>query len=378
MRAWCALLFCACGPIAGDVRTEALVRGADGVHRVEEVTLHRVKSLATLEGERMTFAAGAELKIEFDLSRGCALNGLDCDAKVSELREVVIGERRTSVRPRFALNGGVYRPLDFDTLNLVTAYRSIDEAQEFFAALAVDPSATAGPAPVYYYPNADSLEKFNLSATDNAAYFQLVDGFLVLPMEHLEKVPFSMNKGVVFHEYFHRVFALRVFGERALRAFLAADLPGFQSILRLRAVNEGLADFFGAIGADDPDFIAASLSQRVADTRNPAFTHTMQADWLDASGPAAGDQYDPYPPGSCFASFLWQAQASVGRDPTIAAWFLADQAIAAKVETRLRDVTFPFVVNAIVLGFAGGDRAAVCGIAKDVFSVFESELSACP
>lgn len=374
MLAW-SLVLCACGA-RGDVRTEVLERDGDAFV-LREVTLHGVRSLATLEGERVTFASGAELAITIDVSNGCKLSGVSCDGTVSELRDAII-KKTTPLRPRFQLSGGVYRPLDYDTLAATTLYHEITGAQDYFAALDVDPTPTAGAVPVYYYPDEASLTRFNLGTSDNAAYFQLVDGFLIMPHVQLQKVPFTVNRGVLFHEYFHRVFALRVFGERALRAFLAADESAFTAILRLRAANEGLADFFGAIGAGDPNFVGPSVSAQLADTRNISFHRTFQAEWRDAEEPATLGTYNPYPPGSCFANLLWRARDEVSEDEVVAAWFRADEALAVQVDTALADITFPSIVDAIVMGYAPADRPKVCAIARDIFAVLADELKACP
>jgi hypothetical protein len=372
-RALSLLLLCCCGPKSGQVRSEAIVVGA-----LSEVVLSGVRSLDTLEGDRVSFSAGAKLTLSFATDGGCTLDGISCDAEVPALRQAVIGASALPVRPRFAFTGGVQRPLDYDTLNLTTLYYLISAAQDFYGAYAVDPTPTAGPVPVYYGPDPTSLTQAGVGTTDNAAYFQLVDGFLILPMVNLQALPFSMSRGVIFHEYFHRVFALRVYGAQALRAFVSADRAGLTAIMRLRAVNEGLADFFGALGAGDPGYVGLSVAQDVAAARNPSLPRKMQAEWLDAAQPTIGGVYDPYPPGECFANLMWRARDAVGEEATIRAWFTADQTLAAAVTGHLADVTFGFVVDAIVNGFPASDRPPVCAAARDIFAVIAADLTACP
>jgi hypothetical protein len=359
-----------CAPARGDIRAEAVVNG-----KLEVVTLRGVTSLDTLTGERLQFFADPELRIDLSTKNGCVLNGGDCFRPVNELRSSIVAETAQPVRPRFAQVDGVFKPLDYDTLALVSLYHAFSDAQAWFGAR--DVSAEFGPAPVYYMPDEASLKRFNLGTVDNAAYFQLVDGFLILPMDRLQKIPFSMNRGVLFHEYFHRLFALRVYGPLALRAFLSADEVSFASILRLRAVNEGVADFFGALGAGEPSYVAQTTSQQLADTRNAAFKRTFREEWIDASAPFSGDSYNPYPPGSCFANLLWRAREAVSEEAVVSAWFTADIQIASQVEAQLSEVSFAFVLNAFINGFAAADRPAVCTIARDIFAVIEAELSAC-
>lgn len=113
----------------------------------------------------------------------------------------------------------------------------------------------------------------NLNFQDNnAVYDGMYDAILIVPYNK-DKIPLSMNAGVLAHEHFHSLFFKLVTAKLIENNWLSGDtqlsnhqketdnVDSLARITLLKAVNEGLADFWGLIYTQDENFIYPSLSE---------------------------------------------------------------------------------------------------------------------
>ena len=145
-------------------------------------------------------------------------------------------------------------------------------------------------------------------------------------MNVLRDIPFSMNAGVMAHEYAHRVWYYEAWGGTTLchAANLdgSTDLNALQNMLNLiNALDEGVADFFGALVFGSPNFLAPSVFAELAAPRDLSQARQIEATWLSGQAPVVESLYNPYAIGSVLASMLWSFggdRGPAGRCPSAA------------------------------------------------------------
>lgn len=274
---------------------------------------------------------------------------------------------------RWLPEGGVAVPLDYDTLNLFSSYVHLREAQTFFEGLQVDVATEM--SVIYYHPEIDDRTA-SLPKTDNAAFLANVDAFLLLPMEILQDVPFSMNPGVLAHEFSHRVFYYEAWGARMFEILLR-DLLTLQDLHTwnlIRALDEGVADYFGALLADDPRFLRGSVFASLSEARDLDVLRVMPAAWSTGSEPSFEGVYDPYALGSVIASTLWALGEINGHHHVAAGIIDVERQLADDWATSLQFQVGTFMAR-VLMRLPLAHREASCQRVKDAFAVLQGSLA---
>lgn len=205
---------------------------------------------------------------------------------------------------------GVLIPEDFETLQMATVYGHMEKLMELDAKLGF---ADLLPRPrkvfvEFHLPievqGEDGKEKKKSTLNDNALYSPIEDALMIVPFER-EGLPISFNAGVLAHEYFHSLFQYSVgvrlkdseytknidgtflWQERDLNqceirlnqlANYAPKMPSKHMsddeadaknkakylYLLMRAMNEGLADYWGWLYTQNSRFVEASLPKLAA------------------------------------------------------------------------------------------------------------------
>jgi hypothetical protein len=266
----------------------------------------------------------------------------------------------TAVHARWITDGDVVVPTDFDSLVMLTAYAHFEAAALHFAN--VGASSASDRIPIYYLPEIDKEDDFNFPESDNAAYFPEADGFLLLPMDVFQEIPFAMNPGVVGHEFSHRVFYYEMWGGEMFASLEEYRmLPGSRVAWnRVRATDEGVADFFGAAITGDAAFLAHSVPEAVSAPRDLNEVRSLKEDWVAGIQPEDDHgNYAVYLPGAVIASALWRASHIAGIEPTELALLAALRDLRSQVRD---DFQYEFGdLEAAMLGhLPEDDRAAVC------------------
>lgn len=318
MRGWganvgvCVLVLAACG---GEPTALRIVDSDGNGYGVRDVPAGSLRTLEPLAGESARLFLDAEITFSSSFPQD---SGLDRDRLVAGAREA---------RPRTFLDGDVAVARDLDSLGLLTGFAHIDRAVDRFEAIGV---RFPDEVPVYYDPTFVNAASLGLPTSDNAAYSPELDAFVLLPTEILPGIPLAMNPGVALHELSHRVFYYGAWNARLFETLnrVNGQVGVRATFNRVRAVDEGVADFFAASFISDPRYLDASLiGTDLAAARDLLPVRDFPNAWLDGLEPTNGDSYDPYPVGVRFASTLWAIASDYGHDTTRAALLSALSAI---------------------------------------------------
>jgi len=257
-----------CAPVAGPVVVEALVPDldADGFVALDDVTLQTVVDLNAGRGER--FDVRGDFKVNLtDLSD---LGTDDFDAMVDRVR----GDGGSDVGPHMHDEGGRYVADDFETLFYFTVFANFEAA--FAAAdLVGDTSRATGTADedhaivgMYASVVLSPYLPLPLLSADNAAYAAPVDGWLALRSAFQQGVPFAMHRGVIAHEFGHRLFFHNVFTSvdggfsvwRTDNTETEPDEAQVREQMLIKGLDEGLADVFAMSAMGDKDAITRAFA----------------------------------------------------------------------------------------------------------------------
>lgn len=166
---------------------------------------------------------------------------------------------------RFVKNSrGVHVPADMITLQMVTIYFHLQELK----ALEIE----AAGREIVGWPRKVGLQVITEAKEmryNNAYYNSQTDMLYFVPYKNAD-TPIALNKGVIAHEHFHSYFTNHVikpagkqFDIKKYEAAANVSETEFMGVVMgdyvLKALNEGLADFWGWVYSDDPDFVALSL-----------------------------------------------------------------------------------------------------------------------
>ena len=264
-------LSCA-APISGPVEVEVLAAG-EGVDdfSLDVVELQSPVDLARGKGELFDFTGGMTVP---------ALTLTETLKEVSGFDEMIEASREFEggeIDALFRFEDGVYVAEDLDTLIYATSFSHFEDVFTFAQSVLSEDHPALQKGTVGFYGKVTSSRELPipLFASDNAAYVALSDAWLVLPTVLLrEGIPFAMNRGVIAHEFHHRVFTNAVWRESAFDIFREnlvsaadPDVPteARRSRLLLQGLDEGLADVFAVAYTGHADFMSPSLSGLLAD-----------------------------------------------------------------------------------------------------------------
>lgn len=310
---WLWLAFGLLQACTGPELVQVLDRAGDAVGLVE-VPRGSLVDLDRVEGPYARFLVGADFEVAPWLASPLAREQAARDLS---------GQVRAP-RTRWSTVGGTAIALDFDTLALFTAYVHTERAIRLF-----EDAGLSGPAvgrvDVLYLPELRDAWRVGMSASDNAYYFLPNDTVLLLPPRELQDLPLAMNAGVLAHELTHRVVHELLWEGRRLevldahRPLLRDDPARRESYLLLLSLDEGAADYVGAVLTDAPDFVGLSLGSH-QHARDLSRERQYPTDWIgDPERWSDIGAYDPYPLGTVFASALWRAGELVGHDRVVPA-----------------------------------------------------------
>lgn len=317
----CALALQGCGAdeLRGPQTVRTLVYDPDrATFLLADRTLHTLHELTTLSGATTEFRSGARLSVD---ARVAASIDTCEDFAASFVQDA---GRRPALS--FIDDGGVWVPEDLDGLMMVSTYYNFEVSRDFFVAAGVPPEALDGTTTFYEpmllaYDEAGALSV----AVDNAAFVPCIASFLVFAGADLRDIPLGVNPGVAVHEYGHLVFDRILYG---VDGEASPPPEHADADLLLLALNEGLADFFGAAVLGDPNFAARSLTYGRSQARDLApgsAWSTAAEDALFVDGGA-----DPYPLATVWGSFFWDLALALDGGTS------ASAALALRALERLR------------------------------------------
>ncbi|HVK62291.1 MAG TPA: hypothetical protein VM432_12100 [Bdellovibrionales bacterium] len=180
---------------------------------------------------------------------------------------------------------GVIVPADQDSLMATSVYAHFERLRELDQKLGIQ---LKWPAKIGIQAQIFDGQR---NIRDNALYDGRYDALLIVPTERA-RLPVALNGGVIAHEHFHGIFQAGILSSlpreaivphgcnwaledaksldevvRAIEAQKSTDVikgplvsPASYNAFLLRALNEGLADYWAWVYTGDADFIAHSLA----------------------------------------------------------------------------------------------------------------------
>ncbi|HEY1100142.1 MAG TPA: hypothetical protein VGF99_14495, partial [Myxococcota bacterium] len=188
----------------------------------------------------------------------------------------------SDLAPRMHVDGDRHVADDFETLYYFSSFANFEAAFAMADTVGDDSRATARDTEtqpiigLYATLVLSSLAPVPIMSADNAAYAAPLDGWIALRAVFQEGTPFAMHRGVVAHEFGHRLFHHNVWsrvdgGFEAWRDRITDAVSEDDAVLReamlLKGIDEGLADVF-------------------------AITTMQRADGVISAFAAAGDAYE--------------------------------------------------------------------------------------
>lgn len=353
-----------CGSPDGDGHQRYHVLDYDGDedrYELVESTIDTLQDARAVDGEIVELRGGGKIVIATGEPE-----------TPSEFEASLTIDGASTPRVSYELSDGLVTAWDYDSLLMLTLYHHFERAAFYFEEIGVDHSLV-GKLPVYYAPRLEFLIPFNL-LTDNAAYAFTLDAFLLPRQFFLTGLPFAANRGIIVHEYSHAVFNRLVHGDARAPAYLLEPWPD-PAINRMRALDEGVADIFGALAVGDPNFISPSIAEEEFDIdRDLSVERHYTAELRDKVEQEAFAQFNPYELGTVIASTVWSLRAHVDDHP------LGEAVIASL--TALGEEQAPFSLTDFFDGLHDGlpedVRPQACSLFRERLIALSEPLQCAP
>lgn len=322
-------LFTACEPTIQGSTTSvfAVVPTSSGKLEQRMVVLQYASSIVHFTGPNMTFVGGAQLVVD----QGDPMFATGDDA---QLEDVIAKNHGGSVRGSFLDRGGALVPTDFHTWAMTTTWYNFEKAFDYFQKIYDGkPTDELRKARTFYWASYQ-IAGLEGDRVDNAAWEPLVKSFIVMPIQKDNKLPLSMNLGVIGHEFSHLVFNKRVYSGAAKPApYFAQQWSGAPFNL-LISMDEGIADFHGfsvTCGSDancNPRFLGLSFDTTTAEGQKAVAardlsddTKCMTKELRNALNTFQGAQFQSaglqYKVGTLIAAALYSASEPDGKQDSM-------------------------------------------------------------
>ncbi len=289
----------------------------DQKYEAAEVQLQTLTDLTGMSGNAATMVGGAQIVVD---PSDPTLQGA---TTLDEVRAAILKSPGGPVSVNLTSSSDssgkpVFYPADFQAWNIASVYYNFEQAFLFYTQTLGLPPDEVTPAPdVFYFPDyLVGTGAAQRQQTDNAAYFPLLQSFLVLPFVDLQSIPLSMNLGVMAHEYTHSIVDVRVFNRNQVNIYSAWDAAGASAPNVMVSFDEGNADLMGAILTCGPafdhcntQFIADSIPS-VRDSRDLDQCHCSDSSIVTQMSSSTLDDWrasgNQYVVGTWFSSAVWR------------------------------------------------------------------------
>lgn len=326
----CALFLvmsgCLCAPNPkAPVDIMALLYNTGNKLGPRQTQLETIGNVAALKGSVVNLVGGASITLD---SQNPLQQQLTSASTANDVANAFYTARGSEVHANLIDKAGILWPGDFHSWAMVTTYWNFEQAFKYYTRI-YDGESTdelAGADVLYWaaFKNVD-LPAERQDVFDNALYYPPVKAFVVVPFkDFVDGIPASMNLGIVGHEFAHRVFVIKAYGDQPLPVHLGVWQGEPLNIMK--SVDEGLADFHGygvtCITSGGPgcstQYLLPTFGEEVAEPRD--FSRSMETCMSSGlrtalQGPsdafiASGFQYKL---GTIIAAALYQAANKGGK-----------------------------------------------------------------
>ncbi len=276
------------------IKARILASDADGSYDIQDVEFETLASIAPLEGTLASVKSGAVLTLNQDLE----------EIIVSEHPEDIYSNPGYGFDVNYKLIDQVIHPKDFNSMAALAIYYNFEKTFKFWEDFNGLTLEQFGYTTIHNNPTVEIKDEVISSKTQmksNASFIIGVRHLNFHKKTSRTSIPIKMNQGIMAHEFFHSLFDVMV-AEKDSR-FYVRDYKGSAV---LRAINEGLADFFAILATQNSDFISASLPE-LKDSRTPPVP------WTESNFTLQCFNYG-YCLGSVLNSALYESGQSIGME----------------------------------------------------------------
>jgi hypothetical protein len=257
------------------------------------------------------------------------------DLGVEDNQEKIIIDRKgfDTIDVSFSKSGNVYHPMDYASLYAASLYWSLEQGRNLFLnldsnsdILKLVPDSTET---IIMHEAKFSNEKTSSACddsndckterqdvTDNAAYlgYRTTSGgqeivrnfFLSYPTNEIEDIPLGLNLGVMIHEFTHYI-SFHKYKLAFIRKAGSISAMPTKTWNTIRAIDEGMADYFGFMATQDPGFLLCSIPGA---NRDLSISKTLSQ--TEQNGLETDENHDPHKVGAVIASVLYRIGQSSG------------------------------------------------------------------
>lgn len=294
-----ALTVSSCGKPsdAGDgPHTVRIIASSGNGYSLQNVTVRTLTNLEHMEGELSAILGDASLNADANIEEFISPNS----------RDNIYLDKGKQVRLDFENKAGVIHPKNFDSMAMLAMYYNYEKTFTYWQdnlGLDVD---DFGHLRMLYAPRIKrelSGGSFEGTVKVNAAFLPGPRDFFFFKTSPIELLPINMNFGVMAHEFSHAVFDYK-FAKKDAAFYNTEQLD---SEVRLRAINEGIADYFSFMVTGRVEEFGDSL-ESLKDYR------TLPVFWTLSSLSGSGCKSEAYCEGSLLASALYEIAITDGQD----------------------------------------------------------------
>jgi hypothetical protein len=335
----------------------------------------------------------------------------------------------------------LFLPMDYQSFRFIATYHNFVNARSFYANLLSTLGIGCSNCFVQRTAYLDFVDETgSLGGTDNAAFIQGIDSFLVFKQSKYDFVNMGMNPTIIAHEVFHAMFDHLVAQAYVSKAYLESDddeelekalwaglfqhggallSPSFrndqvnsgtitftfsiagytaESYTVLNAINEGLADYYAFVITNNPNILFLSLPiATLAESRRLDLDHRFEADTAKAiangrtvtcntsSGVNTCNSLRSiyqYVVGIVFARTLYEIGVQRGDHATVAQIVMRFLAAFNTTFTTAPTIQLvPLIAAIINQGTSAGLHTVFCSAFTKNFSAISAEINAaagCP
>lgn len=306
-----ALTGCGAGDVSGPIQVRLLQPTAQHCHfNIAPATIQTLTSLNNLTGAMGQVYTSTEPLSDETITTGVGLTGVDV---------------------RYGKAGDTYHPLNYATLVATSLYWYTESGYNLFknldssADMASIVSAGGGNLAATKIIHEVFYESKGERQTDNAAYLFIPgtthNTMISYPTDKIQEMQLGLNPGVWVHEYTHFVF--NWLAKQEIRRRGGASAPNYDySYADTTAkkvwgsLDEGLADYFGFLFAQDPGYFQCSIEALYKD--NPSLGARknrdlqVRKDYASVSSRLSGSGFDIHEGGAVYAHAWWKMGQTVG------------------------------------------------------------------
>ncbi len=367
----CLLSSCGASTIpAGPIRARVVTADAQGFYPNKVVEFKYLQDVRHVDGVIAVMRGQSVLN----------LDAPDSDQISGDPNKIFVKNGSQVHTDTFVDQHNVINAKNFDSLAMLSTYYAFEQIVDFWITNYDFTLQEIGKFNIYYDPQVQTkVDSATATITQrlNASYFPGLGDLFVWKTSRLEDIPFKMNPAVLGHEFGHKIFDIR-FAHKSAN-FVYGQGASVNSLIQLKGINEGLADFMSWLFIQNVTLFTRSLDVEAFQDRIVPVAWTS-ASLLKDPSICVGSFYCK---GSVLNSALHELSLAQNMSPLKVgtAMLQALPKFASDWQRYLSSDNFDYfyLLNRIANELAGNEKTLACTIFKKWFddSINQAGLAKC-